>query len=138
MVTGVPVDTDRDGMPDDWELLHGMDPTSALGDDGPDADSDHDGLSNYGEYLAGTDPHDPNSVLRVTATLLPGNKVRLSWKMAPGHHYEILYADSFDYVFRVIPGAGFPRVATSTEEQFEDTLPSGASGARFYRLRLSP
>jgi hypothetical protein len=137
-VTGTPIDSDGDGMPDDWEMAHQLDPTSTLCDDGPDADPDHDGVSNYGEYLSGTDPHDPASVLRVAVKLIPGNKVRLSWSAVPGRRYEVLYANSFEYVFQPIPGAGFPRVATGSQEQFDDTLPPGPPRTRFYRLRLLP
>jgi hypothetical protein len=47
-----PGDTDCDGMPDAWEIAHGLDPTS------PDAelDADGDGLSNLQEYLHACDP----------------------------------------------------------------------------------
>src|SRR5439155_15773400 len=91
IVTGASLDSDGDGMPDEWEIMHQMNPMSALCDDGPDFDSDHDGVSNLGEYLSGTDPHDPNSVLRLIATMLPRNRVRLTWKAVPGRSYEILY-----------------------------------------------
>ena len=56
------LDSDHDGMPDEWELAHGLnpfDPTDAT------ADPDHDGMTNLQEYIAGTDPHDPLSVLKV-------------------------------------------------------------------------
>lgn len=49
----VPVDTDGDGMPDDWELQHGLDPKNP--NDGA-MDSDGDGYTNVEEYLNGTNP----------------------------------------------------------------------------------
>jgi hypothetical protein len=138
IVTGTEIDSDGDGMPDAWETLHQLNPNSASCDDGPDFDSDGDGVSNYGEYLSGTDPHDPASAMRLTATMLPGNKVRLSWKAVPGRRYEIQYANGLEYVFQPLAGAGLPRIATATTETFDDTLPSGSARTRFYRLRVSP
>ena len=48
-----PADSDDDGLPDDWEVRHGLNPK-----DPADAalDSDHDGYTNIEEYLNGTDP----------------------------------------------------------------------------------
>ena len=43
-----PVDTDGDGMPDDWELSQGLNPKSAA--DGP-LDRDGDGYTNVEDYL---------------------------------------------------------------------------------------
>jgi hypothetical protein len=48
-----PVDSDNDGMPDAWEIRHGLnphDPADAA------ADNDRDGYTNLEEYLNGTDP----------------------------------------------------------------------------------
>ncbi len=48
-----PTDADRDGMPDDWERSHGLDPKRPA-----DAvkDKDGDGYTNIEEWLNGTDP----------------------------------------------------------------------------------
>jgi hypothetical protein len=47
------VDSDHDGMPDEWEILHGFNPN-----DSSDAnqDFDGDGYTNLEEYLNGSDP----------------------------------------------------------------------------------
>lgn len=47
------LDTDGDGMPDDWEILYGLDPNNP-GDAG--ADTDGDGISNAKEFRLGTNP----------------------------------------------------------------------------------
>ena len=46
------VDWDGDGMPDDWEILYGLDPTQ----DDSMVDYDNDGLANLEEYKNGIDP----------------------------------------------------------------------------------
>jgi hypothetical protein len=132
--TGVEVDSDGDGIPDAWETLNQLDPEAF----DCDTDADNDGVSNYGEYLSGTDPRDPKSYLRLTAAMLPNNRVRLSWNAVPGRRYEIQFADGFQFVFQTIQNGGFPRVATATQEHFDDVLPAGSTRTRFYRLRLVP
>jgi hypothetical protein len=134
VVTGTEIDSDGDGMPDAWETLYQLDPDR----DDCEKDADKDGVSNLGEYLTDTHPRDPTSALRLTATMLPGNKVRLSWKAVPGRRYEIFYANGLEYVFQPLAGAGLPRVATATTEHFDDTLPAGGTRTRFYQLRLVP
>jgi hypothetical protein len=49
----IPGDRDADGMPDDWEQRHGLNPDSPA--DGP-TDADGDGLTNLQEYLLELDP----------------------------------------------------------------------------------
>ena len=51
------VDWDADGLPDDWELAYGFNPTV----DDSMLDADGDGLSNLEEYERGTDPTNPDS-----------------------------------------------------------------------------
>jgi len=48
----VPVDSDHDGLPDWWELLHGTNPNSAPGDfSDSNADPDGDGYTDLEDYL---------------------------------------------------------------------------------------
>jgi hypothetical protein len=52
-------DTDGDGIPDGWEVLHGLDPknpSDALLDNEPASAGGPDGLNNLNEYRWGTDP----------------------------------------------------------------------------------
>ena len=48
-----PIDTDHDGMSDNWEELFGLDPSNPA--DGP-MDADGDGYTNIEEYLNITNP----------------------------------------------------------------------------------
>ncbi|MCC6821152.1 MAG: SUMF1/EgtB/PvdO family nonheme iron enzyme [Verrucomicrobiota bacterium] len=47
-----PQDSDNDGMPDDWEIAHGLNPLQADNN----GDLDRDGYTNLEEFLNGTDP----------------------------------------------------------------------------------
>ena len=48
-----PHDSDKDGMPDEWEKQYGFDPSDASNSS---KDKDGDGYTNIEEYLNGTDP----------------------------------------------------------------------------------
>ena len=64
-----PRDSDHDGMPDDWEVLWGLNQCSPS--DGP-GDTDGDGYTNVEEYLNGTDPgHGTVTVLRCFFLFFP-------------------------------------------------------------------
>lgn len=49
-------DADGDGLPNDWEVRFGLDPLSAVGEDGAGGDPDGDGVPNAVEFAAGTHP----------------------------------------------------------------------------------
>jgi hypothetical protein len=97
MLVVADLDRDQDGLPDDWERAHHLDPESAA-----DAaqDSDGDGLTNWQEYVAGTDPQDPASVLKVLSLILPSGgpssaePLTLVFPAIAGKTYSVLYIPS--------------------------------------------
>jgi hypothetical protein len=84
-------DDDNDGMPDVWETDKGLDPLSAVGDDGADGDPDGDRFPNLSEYVADTDPRDGESYLWVGIEKTD-NGIRLTFEARSGRQYRLLRA----------------------------------------------
>ncbi|MCI0539689.1 MAG: hypothetical protein L0Z50_31155 [Verrucomicrobiales bacterium] len=61
------LDSDRDQLPDDWEMLHFGNLTAS-----PAADSDRDGDDNFREFAFGTNPLDPKSRPLIAAKIAAG------------------------------------------------------------------
>lgn len=80
------LDSNFDGLPDDWQRSFWGDSTGSWGS--AFADSDGDGASNLFEFLAGTDPTDAESYLFVR--MISGNLgARLEWDTLPGMIYQV-------------------------------------------------
>jgi hypothetical protein len=84
------LDTDGDGLPDDWETAYGFRPL-----DGGDrfSDSDGDGLLNWEEYVAGTDPTNAFSNLKIDI-LNVGGTARLTFYAVSNRTYTVQYTDA--------------------------------------------
>jgi hypothetical protein len=121
-------DTDNDGMPDAWEIAHGLNPNSPA-----DAtlDSDHDGMTNASEYVAGTDPQDAGS--RLTAAIDAGGGTMLVKFLAQADRgYTVQYSatllgGSWTKLTDVSP------LPVASEVSVADPSASGQP-ARFYRI----
>jgi hypothetical protein len=121
-------DADGDGLPDAWELAHGLNPTDAL--DGS-LDADGDGLSNREEYLAGTDPQDRRSHLRLDILAEPNPGVVLNFRAVSNRSYSVLCRDTL----AVGPWQNLTNIeAAPTNRGIILTNLAPASGERYYRL----
>lgn len=126
---GWALDSDSDGMPDDWESSHGLNPL--LND--ASVDSDNDGFTNLQEYLAGTDPWDGGSKLGLNL-----RKDAEAWALnaglpRDGRVYRIEASDTLD-------GGSWQTVGILDGKDprglFYDVALPGRK-KRFYRLKAS-
>jgi uncharacterized repeat protein (TIGR01451 family) len=93
-------DDDGDGMPDEWELQYGLNPTNAA-----DAaiSSDGDPFTNLEEYIADTDPTDPESFLRIQS--ISGSPISISFLSSTGRVYTVEYTgDPAGDLWSPLPG----------------------------------
>ena len=123
-------DTDRDGMPNQWERDNQLlpnDPTDA------GADADVDGQTNLQEYQAGTNPRDPASLLRITGVEMTEFEVRVRFQVVSGHSYRLERTDDMITWTKVID-----TVAGSVAEmEVVDKIALNPQ-SRFYRILLLP
>lgn len=100
------IDTDLDGIPDDYEVANAL---NRLADDAAQ-DLDGDGMSNLAEFIAGTSANDAGSVLRITRVLPAGGTgLQVFWSAVAGHKYDVQISGraegSYQAVATVLAGA---------------------------------
>lgn len=120
------VDSDGDGMPDEWEIEHGF-RLDFAGDALLDADGD--GMRNVDEYRAGTNPADATSRLLITATRALESALRLQFEAQAGRTYTILGSDS--------PDGNWSRISDIPAGVRREILVEGLSyetASRFFRI----
>ncbi len=125
-------DSDGDGLPDAWEVAHGLDKNSPDGPNGASGDPDGDGFTNLQEYLAGTDPQDAQSRLCIDSLTLIPIGVQLRFAAIAGHTYTVQYRD-------VLSEGAWQNLAhfgPTNQSSLLETLDtaSGNTRERFYRL----
>jgi len=123
-IAGVPIiDLDRDGLPDDWEILHLLSLNS-----GPKDDPDNDGYSNIREWIMGTDPVVNENPFALGVSKWSQEMVRLNFPAKEATQYEVLASDSLEQGFSNITNVSglFPRTSV--------ILPSSNS-RKFFELR---
>ena len=126
-------DTDRDGLPDSWEIANGLNPSNAM-----DAllDSDSDGVSNLDEYRSGTDATNALSYIKIDSISVASvgkGEVELHFFAQSNMTYTVqsrATADSGSW-HRV---ADIAARTSSRLETITDHAPPTNGAQRFYRI----
>jgi hypothetical protein len=129
------VDTDGDGLPDEWEIANGLDPFDATGSNGAAGDPDRDGLTNWQEYIAGTSPTNRLDFLSFQSVTISNSFCVLQFTPRAGRTYAIERLGAFAPVNSW--ATLLDNIAGTNLVTVSDPL---APSASFYRLkaRLSP
>ena len=126
-------DTDRDELPDDWEIEHFGRLTSASFS----SDFDGDRLPDYYEWRSGTDPCDPASCIRFNEggiSVVQNQSVLLRWYSGEGMSFRVWRATNVVEGFHVIDS----NVAATPPMNFYTDPNAVGHGSVFYRIELHP
>jgi hypothetical protein len=128
-----PADDDQDGLPDEWELAHGLNP--AVKDAGFDLDGD--GANNAHEFLAGTNPGDAASRLALGLGLGQAGELLAEFTMQPGRQYFLETAEALDGEWGSMPGDVYQPIPGGVGETIQIHIGSRETGKkRFFRVRV--
>jgi hypothetical protein len=125
------IDSDGDGMPDEFEVFFDV--------DDPNADPDGDGDNNLTEYRNRTNPRDNSSYqLRIISIVRSGNDIVIIFNAVAGKTFRLERKDTLtDLDWLSIPGVVDLTPGTTGNTQFTHTN-GWSSGFGFYRVRLLP
>ena len=121
------VDTDGDGLPDDYEVAFSLNPNSSAD---RDLDPDGDGASNYKEFLAGTEPNDAASVFHVTLQRQP-DRTLIFVETVLGATYRVEAAVDVTGPWTIIADG---MAGTGSRLRITDAT---AGARKFYRVRAN-
>lgn len=123
-------DSDSDGLPNTWELAHGL-----RTNDASDAalDADLDGVSNRDEYTSGTNPTNAQSFLRIETIRRTNTSTALTFQAASNKTYTVearMKAEAEPW-FRI---ADVLAAKTNRTVSIIDGASPSPEAARYYRL----
>ena len=126
------VDSDGNGLDDNWEATHGfVEPAD------PSADPDDDGKNHLEEFLHGTDPNLFDTVAdRINVSSASTSAMDLRIQALPGRMYRLFYSDD---LIQWKPGSEkilAPAGPLSFRDDGTGLIPT-FPGQRFYRIQVS-
>ena len=128
-----PADDDQDGLPDDWELAHGLNPVA----NDASLDFDGDGANNAHEFLAGTNPGDAASRLELGLELGQAGELLVEFTMQPGRQYFLETATAIDGEWGAMPGDVYQPKPEAISKTIRVPRAGPQAGKnRFFRLRV--
>ncbi len=132
-LTHIVLDSDGDGLSDDWEEEHfpgGGEVTNA----DASTDSDFDGLSNYDEFVAGSNPtNDESSLVMGVAVVVATNGFVIEWESHSNRMYALERSTNLMTGF-----SSHASRITSTPPLNTYTDVVGNAGMHLYRIRVMP
>lgn len=119
------LDTDHDGLPDDWEQFYFTNLTNSAS-----ADFDGDTASNQSEYLADTNPTDAASVFRISTFQRNVTRSELQWPNLPSRSFELEFSGNLTAWQTITnPALLFPNAANVIWSE------TANAPSRYYRVR---
>ena len=138
-------DTDGDGMPDGYEVEHGLLPLTQDGH----VDNDLDGVSNRDEFTAGTAANNPAAYFKITSAVPSPSGMLIQHSTVSGRWYEIYLTDGFsgDWNWRRFgnmnpPVGAYYETGVGSAHAFTDDFSAATSGGpatngvRAYGIRV--
>jgi len=148
------LDTDNDGMEDNWETANGFSPRNALDawdDDDNDglsnaeeyrhnglpgvADTDSDGMNDFDEWVAGTELNNSNSIFAAVVESTPSVDPKLSWPGMTGRTYTVYYATNM-FNTTLTPMDGYSNMPCTTPGTMELTLTNLPVGCHYFGIQV--
>jgi hypothetical protein len=126
-IVTVLVDSDNDGIPDEWEATYGLG-TNNLADAALDLDGDT--MANWQEYVAGTDPTNALSYLKIDSLAATGVGATLTFGVVSNKTYTVQYTD----VLERDAWSSLAEIAARTNNAVETVTDPAYSTNRAYRL----
>jgi hypothetical protein len=127
-------DSDKDGIPDEYEISHGLDrknPADAA------LDSDGDGVSNLNEFILATASNVPDHYTFSTTYDDLAGTATVTFPTVVGRYYRVLHSDTllaWQTASASIAGTG--TMMSWTDDGSSTGSPPGVATQRFYRIEV--